>query len=71
MKRKFKEYMPAKPFLDSHGELVKILVHLLNQSNGLNDGFVLTVDIEFHVVAREGVSQTQFSFVHLKLFINK
>jgi hypothetical protein len=47
--------MPGKPFFDSHGKLVLVFVHLLDDGDGLNDGFVLSVYIELDVVSGIGV----------------
>lgn len=61
--------MPAEPFFDSHTESVHVLVHLFNKSNSLDDRLVLTVDVEFHIVSREGMGETEFSFVNLEIFL--
>ena len=37
--------VPWEPLLKAHDEGVDVLVHGLNKSNGLDDGFVLSVNI--------------------------
>lgn len=61
--------MPSEPFLDSHREGIQILVHLFNKSNGLNNGFVLSVDVELNVVSWKSMGKTQFSFRNLEIFL--
>ena len=51
--------MPRVPLFDSHGEGVDIFVEKFEQTDGLNDGLILSVDVERDLVSREGVSQTQ------------
>jgi hypothetical protein len=47
--------MPRKPLFNSHGKLILVFVHLLDDGDGLNDGLVLSVYIELDVVAGVGV----------------
>lgn len=61
--------MPAEPFFDSHAEEVEVLVHLFDQSDRLDDGLVLTVDVELHVVSGEGVGQSQLGLIDLELIL--
>jgi len=51
-----------------HAEGVEIFVHLLNDGYGLNNVLVLAVDVEADIVSREGVGQTEFGSVEIRLF---
>lgn len=51
--------MPWEPFLNSHGEKIQVLIHKLEQRDGLNDVFVLSVNISLILETREGVTETQ------------
>jgi hypothetical protein len=37
--------MPRVPFFDSHGESIDIFVKKFKQTDGLNDGLILPVDV--------------------------
>ena len=51
--------MPRVPFLDSHCEGVDILIQQFQQTDGLNDGLILSIDIKGNLVSGEGVGETQ------------
>lgn len=48
--------VPCEPLLKSHTESVNILVHLLNQSDALNNWLVGSVDILSTFTTREAVT---------------
>ena len=51
--------MPRVPLLQSHTKSVDIFIQLLNKSNGLNDWFVLPVDVGGALVSGEAVTKTE------------
>lgn len=51
--------MPGVPLFNSHGKGVNIFIQLFQQTDGLDDGFVLSVYIKWDLVAGESVAQTQ------------
>jgi hypothetical protein len=51
--------VPGEPLLEPHAESVDVLVHCLNQSNCLDNRFVLLVHIVSTLLSRVGVSQSQ------------
>jgi hypothetical protein len=51
--------MPRVPLLQSHTESIDVFVQLLNKSNGLNNWFVLPVDIGGALVSGETVTKTE------------
>lgn len=59
--------VPGVPLLDPHGEGVDILIEQFEESNGLDDGLVLPVDIECDLVAGEGVSETESGLLELHI----
>ena len=64
--------MPRVPLFDSHGKSIDIFIEEFKQTNGLNDGFILSVDIEGNLVSGEGMSKTQsglFKFDVFELFV--
>eukprot|EP00760_Papus_ankaliazontas_P022858 PhM_4_TR1904/c0_g1_i1/m.84730 len=50
--------VPAVPLLDAHAELVDALVHVVEESDRLDDHVVGTMDVELDLVAAVGVRQT-------------
>lgn len=64
--------MPRVPLFDSHGKGVNIFVKEFEQTDRLDDRFVLSVDIQGDLVSGEGVSKTQsglLEFDVLELFV--
>lgn len=64
--------MPRVPFLNSHGKSIDIFVKQLEQTNGLNDGLILSVNIKGDFVSGEEMGQTQprlFQFYVLEFFM--
>lgn len=57
---KFRE-VPREPLLKSHAEGINVLVHLLNEGNGLHDWLVLPVNISSALLSGVGMSQTKLS----------
>jgi hypothetical protein len=57
--------MPREPLLKSHAECVDVLIHLLNQSDSLNNWFVLTVNVSCTLLAGVAVTQTQLGSSHV------
>ena len=57
--------MPGVPLLDPHGEGVDVLIEQFQQSDGLDDGLVLPVDVELDLVAGEGVGETEPGLLEL------
>ena len=57
--------VPREPFFEPHAEGVYVLVQLLDQSNCLNNGFVLPVYVGGALLAREGVAQTKLGSSHI------
>lgn len=51
--------VPAVPLSDAHGELVDVLVKLVEHGNGLNDHVVGAMDVELDLGAGVGVTETQ------------
>ena len=51
--------MPGVPFFNSHRKGIDIFVKKLEQADRLNDGFILSINIEGNFISGEGVSQTQ------------
>lgn len=51
--------MPRIPFFDSHGEGVDVLVQKFEQTDGLDDGLVLPIDIQSNFVSGKGMGKTQ------------
>lgn len=51
--------MPRIPLLDSHGEGVDILIQKFQQTDGLDDRLILSVDVQGNFVSGEGMGQTQ------------
>ena len=51
--------VPGVPLFDSHGESVDIFIQKFEQTDGLNDGLVLPVDVERDFITGEGVGETQ------------
>ncbi len=51
--------MPRIPFLYSHAECIDILVEEFQQTDGLNDGLVLPVDVQLDFVSWEQMGKTQ------------
>jgi len=47
------------PLPHPHGERVDVLVQLIEQSDALDDHVVRTVDVEFDLAPRVGVTQTE------------
>lgn len=50
--------MPWEPFFQTHNKSIDILVHLLNKGNGLNNWFVLPVDVLCTSVSWEAMTKT-------------
>jgi len=48
-------YMPRKPFFYSHGKLILVFIHLLNNGNSLNNRFVLSIHIKLNIVSGKGM----------------
>ena len=57
--------MPREPLLKSHAEGVDVLVHLLNQSDSLYDGLVLSVNICGTLLSRVGMGETKLSLLRV------
>ena len=57
--------VPREPFFKPHAEGVNVLVQLLDQSNCLNNGFVLPVYVGGALLAGEGVAQTELGSSHI------
>ena len=57
--------VPREPFFEPHAEGVNVLVQLLDQSNCLNNGFVLPVHVGGALLAGEGVTQTELGSSHI------
>jgi hypothetical protein len=53
--------MPTVPFLEPHTEGVKIFVKKVQNCDTLNNGLILSVDIELDFVSGETMSQTKLS----------
>ena len=51
--------VPREPLFESHAKSVNVLVQLLNQSNGLNNWFVLPVDVSGALLSGVRVPKTQ------------
>ena len=51
--------MPRVPFFNSHRKGIDIFVKKLKQADGLDDGLILSIDIEGNFISGEGVSQTK------------
>lgn len=49
--------VPGEPLLQAHAEGVDVLVHLLNEGNGLSNWFVSSVDILRDLGAGEGMTE--------------
>ena len=57
--------VPGEPFLQPHAESVDVFVELLDEGDGLDDGFVVPVNILGASVSRVGVSETELSSLDL------
>ena len=53
--------MTSRLLPDSHEEGVDVLVQLIQQSNGLDDHVVGSVDVELHLRSGVAVAETQLS----------
>lgn len=53
--------MPREPFLQAHAKSINVFIKLLNQSNSLNDRFVLPVHIGGALGTRETMTKTELS----------
>ena len=51
--------VPSEPLLDSHAETVDVLVELVDQGNGLDNGLVLSVDVEHALATGVAVTETK------------
>jgi len=60
--------VPREPLLQAHAEGVDVLVQLLDQGNGLNNGFVLPVHVGRALLSRERVTQSQLGASHVFVF---
>ena len=64
--------MPRVPFFNSHGEGIDVFVEEFKQTDRLDDGFVLPVDIERDLGPGESMGQTEsglFELYVLELFV--
>jgi hypothetical protein len=57
--------MPREPLLQTHTKSVDVFIQLLNESDGLNNWFVLPVDIGGALVPGETMTETQLSSPHI------
>jgi hypothetical protein len=55
--------MPRVPLFDSHSECVDIFIQQFKQIYGLDNRFILSVDIQGYFAAGEGVGKTQASLI--------
>jgi len=65
---KFRE-MPREPFTKSHTESVNVLIHGLNNRICLNDRFILSINIMWHLDSWEWMCKTKLSLLN-SLVIN-
>lgn len=60
--------VPRKPFFEPHAKCVNVFVQLLNESNGLNNRFVLPVHISRALLSGERVTETQLGSSQIFFF---
>jgi len=60
--------VPGEPLLQPHAKSVDVLVELLDESDRLDDGLVLPVDVGRALGPREAVAQTERGLPHVLLF---
>jgi len=58
---------PWEPFLQAHAESVNVFIKLFNQSDGLSDGLILSVNIKSAFLTRELMTETKLSFSKILL----
>lgn len=51
--------MPSVGFLESHAEGIQVLVHHVQQREGVNDGLILTLFVKLNIVSSESVTDTE------------
>src|SRR5690348_17690978 len=52
---------------DAHGKSVDVLVHLIQEGNGLHDHVIGTVNVELDLTTRVAVTQTELSTLKITL----
>mmetsp|Transcript_8725 Transcript_8725/g.10580 ORF Transcript_8725/g.10580 Transcript_8725/m.10580 type:complete len:217 (+) Transcript_8725:586-1236(+) len=57
--------MPRVPFPNPHGKGVDVLVQVVQQSDGVHNGLVLSVGIQLHAMPAEGMAQAQTGLVQV------
>ena len=53
---------PWEPFLEAHAESVNVFAKLFNQSDGLSDGLILSVNVKSAFLTGELMTETKLSF---------
>ncbi len=60
--------MPWIPLFDSHWESVNILIKELDQTDGLNDGLIVTIHVQWDFASWEQMGKTQSALVQINVF---
>lgn len=59
--------VPCEPLLQPHAESVDVLVHLVDEGDGLNNWLVLAVHVLSAPVARVRVTKTELGSLDIRL----
>mmetsp|Transcript_71989 Transcript_71989/g.158972 ORF Transcript_71989/g.158972 Transcript_71989/m.158972 type:complete len:327 (+) Transcript_71989:757-1737(+) len=59
--------VPGVPLTNTHGEGVDVLVQVVQQGNGVHNGFVLTIGIQLHPMPAESVAKAKTCLIQVVL----